>query len=91
MALNPSHPGWYQFPAAWSHWWKGEYDRALAEATKINQPDLFWTYVTFLRIHGATGQTREVSEHLAQLHDPIWTFRRRCTKNGGSGTYPKHA
>jgi adenylate cyclase len=67
MALNRSHPGWYHFPTAWSHWWKGEYEQALAEATKINQPDLFWTYVTFLMIQGASGQTNETASHLAQL------------------------
>jgi adenylate cyclase len=67
MALNRQHPGWYHFPTAWTHWWKGEYQQATAEAAKINQPDLFWTHATFAMIYGATDQKSKAALSIAQV------------------------
>jgi hypothetical protein len=89
MALNPSHPGWYHFPTAWSHWWKGEYDRALEEAARINQPDLFWTYVTFLMIQGATGQIDHSETHLAHLQRLYPAFPERVREEWRKWNVPE--
>jgi adenylate cyclase len=74
IALSTHHPGWYHFPTAWAHWWTGEYERGLAEANLVNQPDLFWTYVTLAMIHGGLGQGAKAAPSVAQIARLYPTF-----------------
>ncbi len=67
MALNPSYPIWYHFPVAWIHWWKGEHDKALAEAKLIDLPDYFWTHMLQAAIYGALDRRAEAAPAVANL------------------------
>ena len=67
MALNPSHPGWYRFPGAWVHWWKGEYGEALAEAKKINMPDYVWTHELLAVSYAGLGRKDEAATAVANV------------------------
>ena len=67
MALNPSDPGWYRFPGAWVHWWKGEYTEALAEAKKINMPDFVWTHELLAVTYAGLGRKDEAAAAVADV------------------------
>ncbi len=67
MALTPFYPDWYHYSLAWSEWWKGEYQKALTEAQKINQPDYFWTHGLLAAIYGAQGRTNDAAPAVANL------------------------
>jgi hypothetical protein len=61
------HPTWYHFPVAWSYWISGEYDTALAEAKKIDQPGYFWTHLLLATVYGALDRTQEGGAEVTKL------------------------
>ena len=67
MTLSPMHPTWYHFPVAWSYWSSGEYDMALAEAKKIDQPGYFWTYLLLATVYGAMDRKEDARPAVAKL------------------------
>ena len=67
MALTPFYPDWYHYSLAWSDWWKGDYQKALTEAQKINAPDYFWTHMLLAAIYGAQGRTKDAAPAVANL------------------------
>jgi len=42
IAMSPVYPIWYHFPIAWDYYYNGDYEKALAEARKIDMPDYYW-------------------------------------------------
>ncbi|MBK5255010.1 MAG: protein kinase [Vicinamibacteria bacterium] len=53
MEPNPHHPGWYHFPVSNYHYVRGEYDKSLLAAKRINMPGFA---PSFLQIAMAAGQ-----------------------------------
>ncbi|PYK62339.1 MAG: hypothetical protein DME43_00305 [Verrucomicrobia bacterium] len=45
MELNANHAGWMHFAPLWQHFHKGEYERALECANRVDVPGLFWPYL----------------------------------------------
>ena len=59
-ALNPYMPGVFYYGYSNYHYHKGEYDKALDAALKLNLPGLFWTHIVFAEPDGErhSGQRR---------------------------------
>ena len=67
MQLNRHPVGWMHFVFVIDHYRKGEYDRALAAAEKINMPMHYWSSVLLAMVNGQLGRTGEASKHLATV------------------------
>ncbi|MGH9510282.1 MAG: hypothetical protein ACRD2M_10110, partial [Terriglobales bacterium] len=67
MQLNPHHAGWYHFGLIWEAFHKGEYDRALEHASRVNMPGMFWQHLALAAIHGHLGQKTEGEEAVREL------------------------
>jgi eukaryotic-like serine/threonine-protein kinase len=59
-ALNPHHPGWYHFVPFTHEYRRGEYERALASATRINIPLLASSHFAAAAAAGQLGRIQEV-------------------------------
>jgi TolB-like protein len=59
MELNAHHAGWYHFGLIWEAFHKGEYDRALEHASRVNMPGMFWQHLALAAIHGHLGHKAE--------------------------------
>jgi serine/threonine-protein kinase len=55
MALNSHHPGWYRFGTFFSQLRRGELDRALVTAQKINMPGYFFAVMILAAAQAAVG------------------------------------
>jgi TolB-like protein/class 3 adenylate cyclase/Tfp pilus assembly protein PilF len=64
--LSPYYPGWWHYPFVIQYYYQGEYDRAIAEAQKLNLPDLFWTPLLYAVIYAQTGRTAEAEAQLSE-------------------------
>ena len=47
IVLNPKHPDWYYLALGAAHYYRSEYDEALALQQKINMPNFFGAYFRF--------------------------------------------
>ncbi len=57
--LNPHHAGWYYFPSLFHHFSKGEYEKALEVAKKMNMPRFHWTQLAAASAAGMLGRQAE--------------------------------
>jgi tetratricopeptide (TPR) repeat protein len=67
LRLNPNHPGWYWFPLSFNAYRKGDYQRALGYALKINLPSFFWTHMTLATAYAQLGQREEAGKAVQEL------------------------
>jgi adenylate cyclase len=65
MALNPMYPSWYWFTIAYVHLAKGEYDRAVEAAQKINMPDFDNSVVVLAIAYERAGRRSEAEAAVA--------------------------
>jgi TolB-like protein/Tfp pilus assembly protein PilF len=65
--LNPHHPGWYWFPFVMEAYRRGDGQRALDYALKINMPGLWTTQVAVAAIYSQLGETEQAQEALRGL------------------------
>ena len=66
IALSRYHPGWWHYPLVIEHYHEGDYDRAIAEAQKLDLPDLFWTPLLYAAIYAQMGRSAEAKAQLAE-------------------------
>jgi TolB-like protein/Tfp pilus assembly protein PilF len=57
MELNPHHPGWYRFTTFFDLFLKGEDDKALEVAQKINMPGYYGALMVEVLAHTRLGNT----------------------------------
>ena len=67
MKLNPHYPTYYYLPLFNAHFLKGEYERALAEILKWNQPNYFWPLANQAAVYGHLGRREEAQAVVASL------------------------
>ncbi len=67
MALNPYHPGWYYFPLAFDHYRRGDYQRALEEAQRVEMPGYYPNHVVLAAIYGQLGREKDARAALENL------------------------
>jgi TolB-like protein/Tfp pilus assembly protein PilF len=65
--LNPHHPGWYWFPFVMEAYRRGDGQRALDYALKINMPGLWTTQVAIVAIYTQLGETQQAQSALRSL------------------------
>ena len=75
MALNPHHAGWYHFPEFFDHYRKGEFDRALETAKRLNMPDDFWVHAVIAAASGRLGGKDEARAALESLRRLLPGYR----------------
>ena len=71
MSLNPNHPGWYRFGIVFNQLRKGEYDKALETAQRVNLPMYFADPYARTLAHAYLGQT-EQARQAAQEFLALW-------------------
>lgn len=74
ITLNPSHPGWYHHFPALSLYLSGQYDAALAEATRGHMAGFYWTYALKTAIYAKLGRDSDASHERDLLLDAYPEF-----------------
>ncbi|PWC52648.1 tetratricopeptide repeat protein [Azospirillum sp. TSO22-1] len=67
FARNPAHPDWYRITFAVYHYVHGRYDEALAEARRVDQPNLVYTHVVLAMIYGQTGRGADAAYEVGEI------------------------
>ena len=67
MDLNPHHAGWYHFSLIWESFNKGEYEKALEHATRVNMPGMFWQPLVVACLCGLLGRRAEAASAVREL------------------------
>jgi adenylate cyclase len=67
MKLDPFHPTWFYLPIAAHHFERGEYDRALAAARKINIPGFDVPLMYLAAIYAELGRQAEAGSAIEEL------------------------
>src|SRR3546814_1452104 len=88
FARNPAQPSAYRYMLFLHHYINGRYQRALAEATKIDAPDVIYTPVTLAMAYGRLGRRQEAAaalrseEHTSELQSLMRiSYAVFCLKN----------
>ncbi len=68
IALNPAHPGWYDFGLVLEAYRRGAYDEALAAAERVNMPGHYRSWVMLAMIYGQTGDKAKAAAALEALN-----------------------
>ena len=63
----PNHAGWMHFAPLWQHFHKGEYERALECANRVDVPGLFWPYLVMASACGHLGRRLEAQAAVRDL------------------------
>jgi TolB-like protein/Flp pilus assembly protein TadD len=66
IKLSQYYPGWWHYPLVIEQYHKGEYERAIAEAQKLDLPDFFWTPLMYAAIYAQMGRSTEAETQLAE-------------------------
>ena len=67
MEMNPHHAGWFHFGLIWDHYNRGEYDKVLEHANRVNMPGFFWPPLIIASVCGQLGRTSEATTAVNQL------------------------
>jgi tetratricopeptide (TPR) repeat protein len=67
VALDPFHPTWFNWPIAYYHFGRGEYEEALAAARKIDIPGFFWPQIYLAGIYAELGRHKEARAAVEEL------------------------
>ena len=67
VALNPTHPGWYNFAPFLHAYHRGEYQDAYRYATKFQSPELFWSHAMLAAACAQLGQRDKAHEAVKAL------------------------
>lgn len=67
FARNPAHPDRYRITFALYHYVHGRYDEALAEAKRIDQPNLIYAHVVLAMIYGQTGREADAAYEVGEI------------------------
>jgi tetratricopeptide (TPR) repeat protein len=91
IALNPNHPEWYHFPLFHYHYLRGEYEKALDMALKINMPGFFWTHVLRAAVYGQLGRKAEAREAADKLLELYPTYPENARDEFRKWNFPEEA
>jgi adenylate cyclase len=94
MALGPHYPTWCHYHMSYYYYEKGAYEDALAEALKVEMPDLFWTPAFLAMDYGQLGRTQEAKSavnKLLKLYPDFARQARREFRNYIPNTAIEHA
>lgn len=67
FARNPAHPDWYRNTIALYHYVNGRYDEALAEAKRVDRPDVIFSHVILAMIYGQTGRWANAAYEIGEI------------------------
>jgi len=67
MDINPHHAGWYHFSLIWESCNKGDYEKALEHATRVNMPGMFWQPLVVACLCGLLGRRTEAAAAVKEL------------------------
>jgi tetratricopeptide (TPR) repeat protein len=67
MELNPNHAGWMHFAPLWNHFYKGEYEQALACVNRVDIPGQFWPFLVMASACGHLGRKAEAEAAVRDL------------------------
>src|SRR5438105_593515 len=67
MELNANHAGWMHFAPLWDHFHKGEYEKALECANRVDFPGFFWPYLVMASACGHLGRRTEAKAAVGDL------------------------
>ncbi len=67
MDINPHHAGWYHFSLIWESFNKGDYEKALEHATRVNMPGMFWQPLVIACLCGLLGRRTEAAAAVKEL------------------------
>jgi non-specific serine/threonine protein kinase len=67
MDINPHHAGWYHFSLIWESCNKGDYEKALEHATRVNMPGLFWQPLVIASLCGLLGRNAEAAAAVKEV------------------------
>ncbi len=67
MDINPHHAGWYHFSLIWESCNKGDYEKALEHATRVNMPGMFWQPLVIASLCGLLGRRTEAAAAVKEL------------------------
>jgi len=84
MELNANHAGWMHFAPLWEHFHKGEYERALECANRVDVPGLFWPYLVMASACGHLDRRTEAAAAVRDLLALDPEFATHARSNIGS-------
>ncbi len=67
MDINPHHAGWYHFSLIWESCNKGDYEKALEHATRVNMPGMFWQPLVIACLCGLLDRRTEAAAAAKEL------------------------
>jgi len=67
MDINPHHAGWFHFSLIWESCNKGNYEKALEHATRVNMPGMFWQPLVVACLCGLLGRRAEAAAAVKEL------------------------
>src|SRR5208283_4796473 len=67
MELNPHHADWMHFALMWEHFQKGDYEKALAQVTRMSMPGLYWQPLSVAACCGLLGRKAEAAVAVEEL------------------------
>ena len=67
MDLNPHHADWMHFALMWEHFAKGDYEKALAQVTRMSMPGLYWQPLSIAACCGLLGRKAEAARAVEEL------------------------
>jgi adenylate cyclase len=67
MDINPHHAGWYHFSLIWESVNKGDIEKALEHATRVNMPGMFWQPLVIASLCGLLGRKAEAAAGVKEL------------------------
>ena len=67
MDINPHHAGWYHFSLIWESCNKGDYEKALEHATRVNMPGMFWQPLVVASLCGLLDRRAEAAAAVKEL------------------------
>ncbi len=67
MEMNPHHAGWFHFGLIWDHYSRGEYEKVLEHANRVNMPGFFWPPLIIASVCAQLGRKSEAETALNEL------------------------
>ena len=84
MALGPNYPTWCHVVTSTYHYFKREYEQALAEALKVDMPEQYWTHFHLAINYAQLGRKEEARAAVGRLlklyPDFAANYRREAVK-----------
>ncbi len=79
MEMNLHHAGWFHFGLIWDYYSRGEYEKVLEHANRVNMPGFFWPPVIIASVCAQLGRKSDAAVAVNELLaiDPEFAVRAR--------------